>query len=134
MKKLFISILVGLFIFAAAAPAMAKSTKPPKNLCIETNPGGNQIILGIKKGATLEGEANKVAMYAVQGILSDIFPTSGSGYMKDDEFFFELTGYFLVDVTIFGVWDVLANTGSMVLNTTSSDGHSSISYEIVSCP
>jgi len=72
-------------------------------------------------------------MYIVQGLLGSIFPTSGSGYMVGDEFFFELTGYYLVDFTIFGVWDVLTNTGSMVLNYTSIDGYNSTSYEIFPC-
>jgi|GEM_PF-6604979 len=49
MKKILLTIMVVAFVFFVTVPAMAKGAKPPKNLCIETKPGDNQIPLGIKK-------------------------------------------------------------------------------------
>jgi len=59
-------------MFSFAAPSMAKGVKVPKTLCVETDPGGSMVYLGMKKGAKLVVGGNKIDMYSVQGLFGGV--------------------------------------------------------------
>lgn len=118
MKKILVAMFAVVFIFTVTGTVMAGKLKPPKNLCFLAVPQGGAYILGIKKGNKIVAGSSKIDMYTVQGIIGGMFPISGSGYMRDDVFIFQLNTLVAANISVIGGWNVVTETGEMNYSST----------------
>lgn len=114
MKKLFFLFLAVVFIFSFSAPAIAKSSKPPKSICFNPEGTFTAFSMATKKGASMTMGGEKVSFYFIQGVyllLFDTYPLTGSGYMVNDDFIFNLQSNGYASIAIYGAWNIVSETG-----------------------
>lgn len=136
MKKVLLTILAAFVAFSFTGSVMAKGPKAPKNLCISTSPDYLTFILGTKKGAKIVAGDTKIDMCIVQGIIAGVpAPLIGSGYMDGDIFYFNVSTALTSNLKATGIWDVVNETGILVVNITEEDPTSftSTQYQIIPC-
>ena len=136
MKKKLIIIMSLVFMFSIAAPAMAKGTKAPKNICMQTIPDNRIFELGIKKGIKVLYGEMKIDMYTIQGLEAapTPIPINGTGYMAGDIFIFQMSSSFTTNLNVEGGWNVITETGTAAINITGpSDGFTSIRSDLGPC-
>jgi len=131
MKKILLTIMAVVFIFSLSAPVMAKGLKPPKNICFETN-SDPSFVLGIKKGNKIVISDVKLSMYTIQGIYIEV-PISGTGYISNDDFVFQVSTSANVNVMVLGLWDLVTETGTATVNVTDTGSFSSTLYDLYLC-
>ena len=90
MKKFLIALLALFCMCILAGPVMAKTFKPPKNICFKLENDPRSFCMVTKKGATLLVGDVKLAMYTIQGFvgIGTHWPADGTGYVLGDVFFF----------------------------------------------
>jgi len=127
--------MVAAIVVFWASHAMAGGTKPPKNICIQTIPDSKMFELAIKKGLKAMYGHMKINMYTIQGLVPapTPIPLNGTGYMADDIFYFQINSSFTTNLAVSGGWDVVAESGSAVINETKPGGFTTVRYSLGPC-
>jgi len=135
MQKIRALIICAACILALAGTAHAGAAKPPKSLCVWSGvPGGPALSLGIKKGNKIEFGASKSNMFTVQGlgVYGGLRPVCGTGYMSGENFVFYLsTASDGTHYTMLGMWNVVAEGGTLDINESTPGGLTSESYTLL---
>jgi hypothetical protein len=125
MKRGLIGICVGIIALSFAVPAMAKSAKVPKSMCLKVS-GSNPdkiFTLTVSKGGSVKIAANEtLKFYTLQGVFDWIgalyIPLTGTGYVKGSTLHFTLHGTYFRD----GDPDISIVSAEGFLNLTTLTG------------
>jgi hypothetical protein len=127
MKKLLIALLALVCMCTLAVPVMAKTSKPPKNICFKIGNDPRSFCMVTKKSATLRVGDEKLPLYTIQGFvgIGTPWPADGTGYMLDDLFVFHLSTSINTNIDITGLWNVEMQVGEAFLNEVDATGFTS---------